>query len=71
MAQHAAQLAPLLLGSVHVYVCGHQLHHVMAKGVHGALVQALTSSGGMSGEQATAHLTAMAQHGRYARILWS
>ena len=65
----AAEVARLVAGGAHVYVCGDGA--AMAKDVHAALAGVLRDQLGVSEAQAAAELAAMAKEGRYVRDIWS
>lgn len=69
LKEDAAEVAKLIAGGAHVYVCGDGA--AMAKDVHAALQGILRDKLGMSEAQAAEELMAMTKQGRYVRDIWS
>ncbi len=67
--QDANEVANLIKAGGYVFVCGDGAG--MAKDVHAALAQALSSQEGSSEEEANKILTTMVQERRYIRDVWS
>lgn len=69
LKEDAGEVAKLIAGGAHVYVCGDGA--AMAKDVHAALQAILKDKMGMSEAQAADELMAMTKQGRYVRDIWS
>ncbi|MFZ0869870.1 MAG: assimilatory sulfite reductase (NADPH) flavoprotein subunit [Rhodanobacter sp.] len=68
LREQGAELYAWLQNGAHLYVCGDSAH--MAKDVHAALVDVITTHGKQSPDDAKAWLNELLQQGRYARDVY-
>ena len=68
LREHGAELYAWLQSGAHLYVCGDSAH--MAKDVHAALIEVITTHGKQSPDDAKAWLDELLQQGRYARDVY-
>ncbi|MEP6899761.1 MAG: assimilatory sulfite reductase (NADPH) flavoprotein subunit [Rhodanobacter sp.] len=68
LREHGAELYAWLQNGAHLYVCGDSAH--MAKDVHAALIEVITTHGKQSPDDAKAWLNELLQQGRYARDVY-
>ncbi|MET0896699.1 MAG: sulfite reductase flavoprotein subunit alpha [Mycobacterium sp.] len=68
LVAHAAEVFTWLEDGAHLYVCGDEKR--MAKDVHAALHQVVSTAGGMDDDAAHAYLNELTKHHRYARDVY-
>ncbi len=68
LLEHGRELYAWLRDGAHIYVCGNSAQ--MARDVHEALLEIVTSHGGLPADEARAWLAQLLQQGRYARDVY-